>query len=304
VRRAPVTTASRLKGARCIRFIGSDTREAHADPPLSAGSTSPRSYKFLRALSPFLLASRAPPGALISLSLDLPEQLPRVSIDPHRSPQVLSNLRGNALKFTPDGGSIIVRALRHGGGNVMVSVIDSGPGLPAEQLPHVFSRFWQGERSDLRGIGLRLAITRGLVEAHGGGSGLKAISAAAADSISPFPRKRPGRANRTRGPHPRRSLSPRLWRPREMRPAGFTTPVQGQRTHPFGADFISEVAVRYRRTSERSGHRFTLERRAFRATHRLIYDRLRGPRRRIQLDQYAFSVISRRSRSRPVPYQG
>jgi signal transduction histidine kinase/DNA-binding response OmpR family regulator len=104
----------------------------------------------------------------IVLRLDLGDPLPRVSIDAHRLQQVLSNLLGNALKFTPDGGSITVRARTHYETSVLVSVIDSGPGLPAEQLPHIFSRFWQGERSDRRGIGLGLAIARGLVEAHGG----------------------------------------------------------------------------------------------------------------------------------------
>jgi signal transduction histidine kinase/DNA-binding response OmpR family regulator len=104
----------------------------------------------------------------IVLRLDVGEQLPRVSIDAHRLQQVLSNLLGNALKFTPDGGSITVRARSHNDTGLLVSVIDSGPGLAAEQLPHIFSRFWQGERSDRRGIGLGLAIARGLVEAHGG----------------------------------------------------------------------------------------------------------------------------------------
>jgi signal transduction histidine kinase/DNA-binding response OmpR family regulator len=104
----------------------------------------------------------------IGLSLELAEPLPRAAIDAHRFHQVLSNLLGNALKFTPDGGSIVVRAQRYGIGSVMISVIDSGPGLPAEQLPHIFSRFWQAERSDRRGIGLGLAIAKGLVEAHAG----------------------------------------------------------------------------------------------------------------------------------------
>ncbi|CAN5724555.1 hypothetical protein BH23GEM8_BH23GEM8_08280 [soil metagenome] len=104
----------------------------------------------------------------IALRLDLDDPLPQASVDAHRFQQVLSNLLGNALKFTPDGGSIVVRAQCYDSGSVMVSVIDSGPGLPAEQLPHIFSQFWQGERSDRRGIGLGLAIAKGLVEAHGG----------------------------------------------------------------------------------------------------------------------------------------
>jgi signal transduction histidine kinase/DNA-binding response OmpR family regulator len=104
----------------------------------------------------------------IDLKLELANDLPEVRIDVKRIQQVLSNLLGNALKFTPDGGEIRVRGAVSPEGGVLVSVIDSGPGLAAEQLPHIFSRFWQGERTDRRGIGLGLAIAKGLVEAHEG----------------------------------------------------------------------------------------------------------------------------------------
>ncbi len=104
----------------------------------------------------------------ISLQLVIDSPVPRTYLDVHRIQQVLSNLLGNALKFTPDGGTITVHVRRYEPGGAVVSVIDSGPGLSAEQLPHIFSRFWQGERADRRGIGLGLAIAKGLVEAHGG----------------------------------------------------------------------------------------------------------------------------------------
>lgn len=104
----------------------------------------------------------------IVLHLEIAETLPPAAVDVHRIHQVLSNLIGNALKFTPEGGEVIVRAIRSESGGVMISIVDSGPGLSAEQLPHIFSRFWQGERTDRRGIGLGLAIAKGLVEAHGG----------------------------------------------------------------------------------------------------------------------------------------
>jgi signal transduction histidine kinase len=80
---------------------------------------------------------------------------------------VLSNLLGNAIKFTPPGGRIVVRAERTSDG-VRVSVADTGLGIPPSQLPHVFRRFWQGRRTDRRGLGLGLPIAKGIAEAHGG----------------------------------------------------------------------------------------------------------------------------------------
>jgi signal transduction histidine kinase len=56
----------------------------------------------------------------------------------------------------------------HGAGGAQVTISDTGPGIAAEQIPHVFGSFWQGKRTDRRGIGLGLAIAKGIVEAHGG----------------------------------------------------------------------------------------------------------------------------------------
>lgn len=94
-------------------------------------------------------------------------ELPTVLVDPARIHQVLSNLVGNAIKFTPRGGRITLRA-QSDGRDVRVAVIDTGPGIAAEQLPHIFCQFWQGERTDTRGIGLGLAIAKGIIQAHGG----------------------------------------------------------------------------------------------------------------------------------------
>ncbi|MDQ3950553.1 MAG: PAS domain S-box protein, partial [Gemmatimonadota bacterium] len=93
-----------------------------------------------------------------SLHLDatVPDGLPRVMVDPGRVQQVLSNLVGNAIKFTPAGGSITVRAELAPDG-VCLAVADTGPGIPTEELPHIFGRFWQGKRTDRRGVGLGLA---------------------------------------------------------------------------------------------------------------------------------------------------
>jgi signal transduction histidine kinase len=80
---------------------------------------------------------------------------------------VLSNLLGNAIKFTPEGGTIIVRAQAAKDG-VRVAVCDSGPGIRREVLPHLFDRYWTARSSGRAGAGLGLYITKGIVEAHGG----------------------------------------------------------------------------------------------------------------------------------------
>jgi signal transduction histidine kinase/DNA-binding response OmpR family regulator len=95
------------------------------------------------------------------------KELPRLRVDGARVMQVISNLVGNALKFTPEGGSVTLAAA-HEGGEVRISVIDTGSGISPEQLPHVFGRFWQANDADRRGLGLGLTIARGIVEAHGG----------------------------------------------------------------------------------------------------------------------------------------
>ena len=89
-----------------------------------------------------------------------------VTVDPGRVHQVVSNLVGNAIKFTPRGGEIVLHASL-GEQGVRVSVRDTGIGIPASSLPHLFDRFWRG-REDRRGSGLGLTIAKGIVEAHGG----------------------------------------------------------------------------------------------------------------------------------------
>jgi len=105
-------------------------------------------------------------GSTITLEAHIEDDLPPVLADAARVQQVLSNLVGNAVKFTPRSGRITVCA-EHIDGEVRFGVIDTGPGIPAEQLPHIFGRFWQA-KSDHRGIGLGLAIAKGIVEAHNG----------------------------------------------------------------------------------------------------------------------------------------
>ncbi|MEX2285099.1 MAG: GAF domain-containing protein [Gemmatimonadota bacterium] len=103
----------------------------------------------------------------IALQADVPEGLAAVPADRMRLLQVLSNLVGNALKFTPRGGSVLL-SVTQGEAGTCFRVTDTGPGIAADQLPHIFGRFWQARRTDRRGLGLGLAIAKGIVEAHGG----------------------------------------------------------------------------------------------------------------------------------------
>ena len=102
----------------------------------------------------------------ILLTVILPQDDLFVRADPLRVQQVLGNLIGNALKFTPVDGNITVRAVA-GDNDVTFHVTDSGPGISAEQAPHLFEQFWQA-RHDKRGVGLGLTIAKGIVDAHGG----------------------------------------------------------------------------------------------------------------------------------------
>ncbi|HMJ12385.1 MAG TPA: ATP-binding protein, partial [Polyangiaceae bacterium] len=91
----------------------------------------------------------------------------RIDADRERTFQVLSNLLGNALRFTPEGGQIVLRAMP-GAREVLFTVADNGPGIPTEQLPHLFDRYWTARRKGSQGTGLGLYIAKGIVEAHGG----------------------------------------------------------------------------------------------------------------------------------------
>ncbi len=104
-------------------------------------------------------------AAGIELATALDGVLPQTEIDPVRMREVLSNLLSNALRYTPRGGTVRVGA-SVADGKLHVSVRDSGPGIAAEALPHIFDRFYKSDES--RGAGLGLAIAKSLVVAHGG----------------------------------------------------------------------------------------------------------------------------------------
>jgi signal transduction histidine kinase len=130
-----------------------------------------------RAVAPADVVNRALEAARpraeakgIALQVDLPEDLPLVDADPQRVGQVLGNLLSNGLTYTPSGGGIVVGA-RARESEVEISVRDTGAGIPAEDIPYVFERFYRADKSRSRatgGAGLGLAIARQLVEAHGG----------------------------------------------------------------------------------------------------------------------------------------
>ena len=107
----------------------------------------------------------------ISLDLELAPDLPRVLADEDRAVQVLTNLTGNALQYTPEGGRITISAKRIDN-EVQISVSDTGVGIPSEHLSHIFDRFYRVDKSRSRqsggGSGIGLTIARALIEAHGG----------------------------------------------------------------------------------------------------------------------------------------
>jgi signal transduction histidine kinase len=106
----------------------------------------------------------------VSFVVESADDLPRIDADPDRLLQVLSNLLGNAMKFTPAGGRVVLSTRMDdqepAGGAVRFTVSDTGTGIAAEDLPHVFDWFWQSRPGKQGGAGLGLAIAKGLVEAH------------------------------------------------------------------------------------------------------------------------------------------
>lgn len=106
----------------------------------------------------------------VRLERDLPAHLPPVLGDEDRLIQVLMNIVGNALKYTPEGGKVIISA-RAQDRVVLLAVKDNGLGISAEHLPHLFTRFYRVDKSRARasgGSGIGLTIARSIVEAHGG----------------------------------------------------------------------------------------------------------------------------------------
>jgi two-component system sensor kinase FixL len=103
----------------------------------------------------------------VEMAQEVDADVPVVEGDRDRIMQVLANLMGNALKFTPAGGRVLLRVSAEPD-EVRFAVRDTGPGIAPENQPHVWDRFWKSRTSNRHGAGLGLAIARGIVEAHGG----------------------------------------------------------------------------------------------------------------------------------------
>lgn len=147
-------------------------------------------------------------GRRIHLSAMLEEGLRPALLDNVRILQVLSNLIGNALKFTPEGGSVQI-GCEPLGGELRFVVADTGPGIPPDQIPHVFGRFWQAADRDTRGIGLGLSIVKGIVEAHGGRVWVESSVGEGARFYFTIPAQPEGAAAVSTGPRPAASPRPR-----------------------------------------------------------------------------------------------
>lgn len=107
----------------------------------------------------------------VELKLEVPTGLPNIRIDPERMRQVLGNLVSNALRYTPEDGQVCLSA-RFDADTVLFEVTDTGTGIPAEKLPHIFDRFYRADESRTtsngEGSGLGLAIAKAIVELHDG----------------------------------------------------------------------------------------------------------------------------------------
>jgi two-component system sensor histidine kinase GlrK len=109
----------------------------------------------------------------IHMTLDLAQDKVRLQdLDGARMEQVLENLLSNAIKFSSEGSTIVIRSRPDNSGEgVHFTVSDTGPGIPEEDLPHIFERFYQGKTQEGRvyvGSGIGLALAKRVVEAHGG----------------------------------------------------------------------------------------------------------------------------------------
>jgi signal transduction histidine kinase len=108
----------------------------------------------------------------VAIRADLPEGLPKVTGDGKRIEQVLTNIVNNALNYTPEGGNIDVTVTPDAGRTgITITVADTGEGIPSDQLPHIFERFYRVDEARSKksgGAGLGLAIAKQMVELHGG----------------------------------------------------------------------------------------------------------------------------------------
>jgi signal transduction histidine kinase/PAS domain-containing protein len=132
----------------------------------------------------------------LALDCGTTDDLPTIVADHDRVIQIFSNLLGNAIKFSGDAGRISVRAETRPN-DVRFAVSDTGRGIPREELPHVFDRFWHSNQSG--GAGLGLAIVKGIVEAHGGRISVDSTPGAGTTFVFTIPRSSVASAARSNG---------------------------------------------------------------------------------------------------------
>lgn len=169
----PAFVSSLLEEAVLLQHIIDDLQDlAAADAGVLR--LHPGSVEIRELLSQVAAAHQArAENAGVTLAVTATAPGPALRADPVRLRQAVGNLVSNAVRHTPEGGRVTLRAYaaEEGDGTVLVEVTDTGSGIPPEDLPHVFDRFWRAEKSRSRrtgGSGLGLAIVRKLVEAHGG----------------------------------------------------------------------------------------------------------------------------------------
>jgi two-component system sensor histidine kinase CiaH len=172
--------AHELRTPLTVLHAATDVLQQHRDEPLSANGQlfdhnalelavaevdlDALATKVVRQVTPLAQERH------ISLSMEAPKAPVTVEADPNRLQQVVLILVDNALKYTPAGGKVEVKVARHGN-EASLAVIDTGEGIPAEHLSHLFDRFYRVDPArsrDQGGAGLGLAIARSLVNAHGG----------------------------------------------------------------------------------------------------------------------------------------
>jgi signal transduction histidine kinase len=165
-RRAAVHAMSMRAVGRMNRLIGDLLDVVRMEEGRLALDVAPCDLNGLLAEAAEAFRARAAEQGVMLEHVAAPAD-PVVRADGERLLQLLDNLVGNALKFTPRGGRVRISGYVERE-MVRVAVADTGPGIPAQQADRLFERFWQARGTDRRGLGLGLAIAKGIAEAHGG----------------------------------------------------------------------------------------------------------------------------------------
>ncbi|MFJ9186679.1 sensor histidine kinase [Streptomyces anulatus] len=192
----PAFVSSLLEEAVLLQHIIDDLQDlAAADAGVLR--LHPGSVETRELLSQVAAAHQArAENAGVTLAVTATAPGPALRADPVRLRQAVGNLVSNAVRHTPEGGRVTLRAYvsDEGDGAVLVEVADTGSGIRSEDLPHVFDRFWRAEKSRSRrtgGSGLGLAIVRKLVEAHGGTVDATSVEGKGSTFVLRLPRTTP-----------------------------------------------------------------------------------------------------------------